>query len=71
MRTKFHDNRFRHLRDIKVIISTVSEAVVLELLMEGIYEEWSTEYFVTIVSIFQVFNSLTGCSVNISEGIYL
>jgi hypothetical protein len=39
MHTKFPEDRFRHLRDIKVIISTVSEGVVLVLLMEGIYEE--------------------------------
>jgi hypothetical protein len=36
--TKFHDYRFRKASNIKVIISTISEAVMLVLLMIGIYE---------------------------------
>jgi hypothetical protein len=35
---KFYDNRFRRSSNIKVIISTMSEAAVLVLLMGRIYE---------------------------------
>jgi hypothetical protein len=37
---KFHNNQFRLSSNIKVITSTISEAAVLVLLMEGIYEEF-------------------------------
>jgi hypothetical protein len=36
--TKFHDDRFRYSSNIKGITSTVLEAVVLVLLMRGIYD---------------------------------
>jgi hypothetical protein len=36
--TKFHDDRFRHLSNIKGITSTVSGAVVLALLMRENYD---------------------------------
>jgi hypothetical protein len=36
--TKFHDDRFRHSSNIKVITSIVCEAAVLVLQMGGIYE---------------------------------
>jgi hypothetical protein len=38
IRTKFHDDRFRHLSNITVITATIWEAVMLVLLNEGIYE---------------------------------
>jgi hypothetical protein len=36
--TKFHDSRFRHSSNVKVITSTATEDAALVLLMEGIYE---------------------------------
>jgi hypothetical protein len=36
--TKFHDGQFRHLSNIMVITATVWGAVMLVLLIEGIYE---------------------------------
>jgi hypothetical protein len=35
--TKFHDEGFRHLKNITVITATIWEAVMLVLLIEGIY----------------------------------
>jgi hypothetical protein len=36
--TKFHDDRFRHLSNTTVITATIGEAIILVLLIEGIYE---------------------------------
>jgi hypothetical protein len=36
IRTKFYDDRFRNLSNITDIIATISEAVMLVLLIEGI-----------------------------------
>jgi hypothetical protein len=36
--TKLHDDWFRHWSDIKINIATIWEAVILILLIEGIYE---------------------------------
>jgi hypothetical protein len=36
--TKSHDSRFRHLSNIKVIMSTVWEAVILVLVMGTLYD---------------------------------
>jgi hypothetical protein len=38
MRTKFHDDQFRHVSDITVIAATIWGAVSLVMLIEGNYE---------------------------------
>jgi hypothetical protein len=38
IRTKFHDDRFRHLSNITVITVTIRDTVMLVLLIEGIYD---------------------------------
>jgi hypothetical protein len=38
IRTNFHDDRFSDLINITVITATILEAVLLVLLIEGIYE---------------------------------
>jgi hypothetical protein len=38
IRIKFHDDRCRHLRNIRVITATIWEAIILLIATEGIYE---------------------------------
>jgi hypothetical protein len=70
MRTKFHDDRFMHSSNIKVITSRIWEVAVLVLLVGGIYEvcrrgglRWHDIYvciyiyiscFVTVVWVFRI-----------------
>jgi hypothetical protein len=71
--TKFHDDRFRLLSNITVITAIIWEAVMLALLIEGIYEARRLDGFTKIGTGVQAIlrcclRNLRGCNVGITDG---
>jgi hypothetical protein len=62
--TKFHKDWFKHSSNIKVIISTISEASMLVLLMGGIYDAhpWNGLRWLDIHTSFHDYEFITGSS---------